>query len=76
MAEEELEVSVFAKTGKPSRPGPYFVTAIKDGQPHSDLGRPVFYVCDASGFNVCGLLFGSIGQANDLTVQLNGGLTQ
>ena len=50
-------MSVYAKTGEPSRPGPYFITACKDG-----TSAP-FYVCDTHEFNVLGLLFMDIRSA-------------
>ena len=56
-------MSVYARTGSPSRPGSYWVTAIKDGEPHSLTGKPVFYVCDDNGFNVLGLLFHRLSDA-------------
>ena len=34
-------MSVYARTGSPSRPGPYWVTAIKDGEPQSLTGKRI-----------------------------------
>ncbi len=62
-------MSVFAKTGKPSRPGPYWITAIKNGEPHSLTGRPVFYVCDTGRFNVTGQLLQTLSEAEIIREQ-------
>lgn len=59
-------MSIYRKTGMPSRPGPYWITACRDG-----TAAP-FYICDLNEFNVLGLLFETIGEAEAEMKKLEG----
>ena len=55
-------MSIYRKTGMPSRPGPYYV----------NIGTRPLYICDASGFNVLGVLFADLFHALEECERLNG----